>query len=378
MLTLYRRHNPENCKSTDTQKCDPKAHCPIWIRGTKDGKYVRVPTHMRDWNRAVEVLRQFEATGEVGPAPVPEQDRATIERWRDEFLKDSEARGVEEETRRKYKILFGKLSRFADGKGIRFVDELDLGRLQEFRQTWKDLSKLTKVKEQERLRSIFKFAHARLWTSHNPALDLGKIVLKEGDHPEVKPFTEAEMEKILKAAREQNDGGALYAFILVMRYSGLRISDVCQLKDENIQGDRLAIKTQKMKTTVKIPMDKTIIEALKTIPRKSKEYIFWNGTKSLEAAKDEWRTDRLKPLFESAGIKDGHPHRFRHTFVCALLKVGAPVGHIASLLGNTERIVEKHYKRWIDERQKPLDEILKKANATHVIKPFGESRVLLN
>jgi hypothetical protein len=41
MLEIYRRHNPTNCSSTDTQKCKAKKRpCPIWIRGSApSGRY---------------------------------------------------------------------------------------------------------------------------------------------------------------------------------------------------------------------------------------------------------------------------------------------------------------------------------------------------
>jgi len=63
----------------------------------------------------------------------------------------------------------------------------------------------------------------------------------------------------------------------------------------------------------------------------------------LESVTDLWRNHRLKPVFDKAKIAKAHPHRFRHTFAVELLKNGTPAGIVASLLGNSERIVIKHY-----------------------------------
>jgi integrase len=54
-------------------------------------------------------------------------------------------------------------------------------------------------------------------------------------------------------------------------------------------------------------------------------------------------------------------HRFRHTFACELLSKGVPVSEVAAILGNSPRIVEKHYSQWIETRQKALDAAVKLA-----------------
>ena len=52
----------------------------------------------------------------------------------------------------------------------------------------------------------------------------------------------------------------------------------------------------------------------------------------------------------------GHPHQFRHTFAKRLLIAGVPVGTVAILLGHRKvAITEKHYSRWITERQAIVD-----------------------
>jgi integrase len=49
-------------------------------------------------------------------------------------------------------------------------------------------------------------------------------------------------------------------------------------------------------------------------------------------------------------------HQFRHTFAKRLLIAGVPVGTVAILLGHRKvAITEKHYSRWITERQAVVD-----------------------
>lgn len=63
-------------------------------------------------------------------------------------------------------------------------------------------------------------------------------------------------------------------------------------------------------------------------------------------------------IFKAARV-DGHPHQFRHAVAKRLLVAWLPVSHVATLLGNTESIVRKHYSQWIPERQQALDKAIR-------------------
>jgi site-specific recombinase XerD len=364
MLTIYRRHNPKKCSSKDTQQCTNKRRpCPIWIRGSKpDGTYIREPLDSRDWNKALDVMREIEATG-VRPKPVVA--RKTIEEWKDQFIQNAKTENRSPETIRKYKAMFEQLIEFAEDKGFRYPSDFDLESLEEFRNTWKD-APLSKSKKQERLRGIFRFALARKWTPDNPAQGLGRIKVDDGQKI---PFSADEMTKILKHAKAA--GPQIYTFVLVMRFSGLRISDVCTLKADSLQGNHLVLRTVKTGAPVKVLLPDVAADGLRKIKKASAEYFFWNGSSKLESVTDLWRNHRLKPVFDTAKVAKAHPHRFRHTFAVELLKNGTPAGIVASLLGNSERIVTKHYSAWVAERQKGLDEAVTKANGYHELAPVG-------
>jgi site-specific recombinase XerD len=363
MLTIYRRHNPERCSSKDSQNCSNKRRpCPIWIRGSKpDGAYIREPLKSRDWTKAVDTMREIEATG-LRPAP-PARTQITIEEWRDQFIKNAGTENISEETIRKYKLLFKQLLGFTQDRGIRFPGGLDLESLQQFRNTWKD-KPLSKSKKQERLRSIFKFAAARKWTSDNPALQLGKIKVNRTQQI---PFSADEMKTILGQAIKA--GPETYTFILVMRFSGLRISDVAMLRADGLQGNHLVLRTEKTGTPVKVLLPSVVADALRKLKKRNPDYFFWDGQSKLASVTDLWRSHRIKPVFEKAKIQKAHPHRFRHTFAVELLKQGTRAGTVAILLGNTEQIVIKHYSAWVKERQQGLDDAVEKANGYHDIVP---------
>jgi len=166
-------------------------------------------------------IRPYEL-GEMEPRSV-----VTVADWREKFIADCQSRNLTPATMRKFKVLFAQLEAYASAKGIAAISQLKLDDLSEFRSAWKD-APLSASKKLERLRSIFRFATKRKWVTENLALDLKRP--KVPDNPTL-PFSEAEMQAILHAAKNSTRYAAesTYAFVLVMRYSGLRISDVTTL-----------------------------------------------------------------------------------------------------------------------------------------------------
>ncbi len=75
--------------------------------------------------------------------------------------------------------------------------------LSDFRATWKD-KPLSATKKLEQLRGVCKFALARKWIPDNPALALAMPQVKP--NPTL-PFSDEEMERILKAADSPTGAG---------------------------------------------------------------------------------------------------------------------------------------------------------------------------
>jgi integrase/recombinase XerD len=225
MLIIYRRRNRQKCRFTSQSEF--RCKCPIWVTGTKDGRRVRKALKLRDWNRAQELVREWDVEG-TGPKKTA---RATIEEWRDSFTQDAKARHFTESTLRLYRLLFKQVVAFAADKGFRFVDELNLSFVTEFRSSWTNLSPLTASKRLERLRSIYKFALQRKMIDENYALLLASPKVKQ--NPTL-PFSQEQTESDKVDSRAK-------AFILTMRYSGLRISDVATFATDSLKGNRLKL-----------------------------------------------------------------------------------------------------------------------------------------
>jgi integrase/recombinase XerD len=350
MLTLWRRHNPQKCKLKGRQ--ERKCRCAIWVSGVDEaGMKLKETTKLRDWTKAEALVRHWDDAG----AKPTKATRTTIEEWKTAFLADAAApsgKNLNSETVRKYKLLFKQLDAFAEREGYRFVNQLDLAALTKFRAGWIDAA-LSASKKLERLRTTLKFALRRKWIPENPAVEL--------DSPKITPnptlpFSDDEMERILKAAKKPADR----AFILVMRYSGLRISDTCKLAVANVKNKRLRLYQAKTGQHVYVPIPGHVADTLIHLPPKSPGYFFWTGNSSNRNVSSAWR-ERLAGVFRRAKIVNGHSHRFRDTFAVSLLEAGVSLENVSVLLGHRSiRVTQQHYAPWIKSRQDALDrEVLK-------------------
>jgi integrase/recombinase XerD len=350
-LNLWRRHNPKACKFTSRR--DRKCRCVIWVTGSlPSGERVRATTRLRDWTRAEAVVRRWEVEG----AQPLQSARTTIVEWQDAYLADASSpagKNLNPETLRKYKLLFRQIIEFADDRGWRYVNQLDLDELTAFRSRWKD-APLSASKKLERLRSVLKFALRRKWITENPALEL--------DPPKIKPtptlpFSTDEMDGILKAATDLR----VHTFILVMRYSGLRISDTTALAVESLTRNKLRLYQAKTGEHVYVPLPEHVAAALRSVPHNHPSYYFWTGHSKIPSAASVWRK-RLAAVFKRAKIRNGHSHRLRDSFAVGLLEAGVSLESVSILLGHQNlKITQKAYSPWVKSRQDALDKEVEKA-----------------
>ena len=158
------------------------------------------------------------------------------------------------------------------------------------------------------------------------------------------------------AKRDQANRDRLHAFVLTLRYTGLRISDVWRLNKDSIQEGKLLLYTTKTSTPVWLPLPPKLLNALSTIKPNAAGYYFWSGTSNPHAAFNTWNRKLVK-LFRLANIPDGHAHRFRDTFAVDMLLAGIPIERVSVMLGHQSiRVTEKHYSPWVRARQDQLEE----------------------
>jgi len=357
-------------KSTNGNRRNHNCRCPIWVDGRLAGKRINKSLCLRDWTSAHAILRDWEIAGRIqqearADAPVNEAC--------DAFIVDAAAQRLSDASLKKYRVLLinqhrpeerekfsPSLLEFCAERGLQFTNQVGLPTLSDFRAQWKD-GPLSGAKKLERLRVVGRFFLDRGWWRENLALKLKRPKVKEAP---TMPYTHKEMASLLAACDHYTDwhghaGQAnarrLRAFVLLARYSALRISDAASCAVDRLLGNRLFLYTQKTGVPVYVPLPPFVVEALEACPRISERYWFWTGIGSKETLAGNWRRT-FRRLCKIAGVHGGHPHRFRDTLAVELLMAGVPMDRVSVLLGHSSvKITERHYAPWVQARQAQLE-----------------------
>jgi integrase len=358
MLTIFRRH-VKACphKSRRYRRCA----CPIWIEGSiGDERVPRKALNLSTWEAAEEYVRESNRTGKLGGVAFKQTE---ISEAVELYLQDVEAR-VRKSTVRLHKVLLkDSLLPWCEGRGLRYLKQVDVKAMISYRASW-NYAPLTALKKFERLRSFFRFCTKAGWMAVNP---MEALKAPKADTPPTLPFSDEEIDRIIEAARNFNIRGSygrrnglrVLAFVYVLRYSGLRISDAAGLAKERLSADgKLFLHMQhKTRVPVFVPLPPFVVSALRAQAAQSvhPDYFFWTGVGTIESACASWKRT-LYRIYEIAEVRDGHAHRFRDTFATALLLKDVALKTVSELLGHRSiKVTEDSYSPWIKARQDQLE-----------------------
>jgi integrase len=207
-----------------------------------------------------------------------------------------------------------------------------------------------------RLRRLWEYLFRRGLVKDDLTLDLHTPPVKESDI--AVPLEPEQMISVLQHCR----GAEEKAFVLFLRYSGLRIGDAIKHRTSSLnETGKLILRTTKTDKLVSVMLPEVVIEALKSCPRASLQNWFWDGRQPLRDVRSKWYR-RLKKLFKRAGVPTAHPHSLRDTFAVEYLLSGMEIKNVSELLGHASiATTEKHYLSWVFRRQSRLDDQVQKA-----------------
>jgi site-specific recombinase XerD len=357
MLTIFRYHTKQ-CRydSRDEQRC----RCPIHVDWTSDGHRLQKSLQIRDWQAAQRKVRDMEADGiEAYLAGANGNHSAlTVKKATDDFEADAK-NDIKPSTLKQYKILFARLNAYCKEHGYVFLRQLGVVQVREFRASWTTWSPRTSGKHIERLKRFFRWCVENGWLKDSPAKPLKSPKVGETD---VVPFSEEEVEKVLKACKAYSGPNKSRLLVLtnLMLATGLAIGDATTLSKKRVvetdEGYSVELRRAKTGAAVSCPIPNDLAKSILAL---DSDTPFWSGKSDLEDITKNWRKIYTK-IFKSAGV-DGSPHQFRHTAAKRLLVRGVSAGFVASVLGDSEEIVRRHYSKWIPERQAGLDRAIRES-----------------
>jgi integrase len=402
MLNVYRRHRG-TCSLKGKRKdrihgkgyCPTKPPCRIYYEGIDGAGRNHKPTLLidpetdgvcRDWNRACEIIRQMELPTPVEPIQEPKvqiADAVTA------YLASKEVN--DPDTQKKNRRLLNRLVAFCASIGKTAIADVTRPDLEAFRNTWSAWTRSGKVKQNSQtiLKAFFAYCEEDGvdYITKNPARKLSAI---PEEKEQTTPFQPEEVQRIIEALPKLTDEYGRHgepialqtkAFVYVMRYTGLSIGDTTTLEKSHVDGCRIRTYRKKTNEDVYVRVPKFVIDALYAAPHDSNTYFFWTGEGKRHSRSNKWGT-RLQRLFVIADVKtkqvmkrrrsggklkdepelvtisEATPHMFRHTFARDWLLAGNSMEDLAAILGNSVKIIEKHYSKWDKRRQKRLDESL--------------------
>jgi integrase/recombinase XerD len=358
MLTVYRRHSsdcqhfgkPRNARGS--RGCA----CPIWVQGSLRGEYLRKSLNLTSWEAASDLVRGWEASGEIG---VVKPQVPSVAEAISRFFEDAAARGLKLATISKYRVLLEKqMLPWCRAQGYTRLKQLGVDELTRFRATWPD-SPLSMRKKQERLAAFFHFCRVRSWVGTNPILS---IKLPEVTPNPTLPFSRESMKKILDGCDEfpikgiygEGNRKRLKAMIWLLRFTGLRIRDGVTITRDRIRDGRVFLYTQKTGTPVHVPVPPFVVAALEDVPKIHDEYVFWSGKGDPKSAVADWQRS-FRRLLDLVGVK-GHFHMLRDTAAVEWLLGGVPLETVSVLLGHKDvKTTLEHYRPWVRRLQQKLE-----------------------
>jgi site-specific recombinase XerD len=284
----------------------------------------------------------------------------TVETACERFYAYQEANGSKPATLGKYKLLFDEMR--AEFRG-RSLESVSVNELREYREGW-TIGPVSARGKIGRMRTVFGFCMDSGWIGSNPAKRLK--LPKEVFRPKI-PYSSEELEKIFWATEVypkqgrygERSADRVRAFLLVLRYTGLRIRDVVGLKRTEVADGKVFLYMSKTGLPVWVPVPKEVEDALRSQKTTSSGYFFWSGEGKIKSAVGDWQ--RALGVVSKLSCVHVFAHRFRTTLAIELLTKGVSVDKVAMILGNSVRICEKHYLPFVKARQDSLTAEVTKA-----------------
>ena len=167
----------------------------------------------------------------------------------------------------------------------------------------------------------------------------------------IKFLTPAQVDKLLKAARQHSRYGARDAAMIMLAYHhGLRVSELCALRwaDIDLKAATLSVRRAKGGAPGLHPLTGLGLRALRPLARSGSPWVF--TTERGGPVTPAGVRDLVRRLGVAAGLGRVHPHMLRHACGYKLVNQGADLRLVQASLGHRAIASTVRYTE-VDERR---------------------------
>jgi integrase len=178
---------------------------------------------------------------------------------------------------------------------------------------------------------------------------LGTIRMRKEDWPKPMPYSDTEIGRLLAQVPvtfpDTRRAAKIATMIRLMVSTGLAIVDAAKLERDSISADGwLTISRTKTGKPVRQPLEAGLLAELRATLNSNPRYVFWPGRGTLHTMIVHLQRD-VRRVMEACGlyVRQGGFHRFRDTAALFWKRNGCTPTQVATMLGDTEQVVMKHY-----------------------------------
>lgn len=207
------------------------------------------------------------------------------------------------------------------------------------RATRDNLSKTSQDNELRVLKSFFKWCTSEEYIGKNPTVNI-KAIKKEKRIK--KAFSEVELELIRAAADNKRDK----AIIEILYSTGVRVSELCGMDRNAIDGDEVIVFGKGEKERVVYLNARAKMAVADYLSSRSDNGIALFVGKSTKERLTKGTVEKVvKEIGKRAGVENCHPHRFRRTTGTIALRRGMPLEQVQQMLGHEDIATTTIYAR---------------------------------
>lgn len=277
----------------------------------------------------------------------------TFDELMEKFMREHAPRR-EENTRKSYKVSLKNLTKFFSMMPLSEITPKTISAYMEKRLK-EGIKPASINSEFSMLSKAFTLAVKEWeWANENPCMKVSKL---QENNKRTRWLTPDEEKMLLDHAKGYLKG-QLLEIILVALYTGMRESEILNLRWEDIDFNQkiITILKTKNKEPRSMPMNQTI-HTLLAVKSKSKirsisGHIFTTGDGTKMGVMNMLRAFSL--VTKKAGIENFRFHDLRHTFATRLVQKGVDIYSVAKLLGHKNLTVTQRYAHHSTESLRPF------------------------